>query len=52
MEKNKIQNKRGYMSLMMSWKRQVSRGTKRCLKNQNDVIRKNYWKNLRVNENE
>jgi hypothetical protein len=27
--------------LMMSWKKQVSRGTKCCLKKQNYVIRKN-----------
>jgi hypothetical protein len=36
--------------MMMSWKRQVPRGTKCYLKNQNYVIRKK-WKKLRVNEN-
>jgi hypothetical protein len=39
------------MFLMMSWKRQVPRGTKCCLENQNYVIRKD-WKTLRVNENQ
>jgi hypothetical protein len=37
--------------MMMSWKRQLPRGAKCCLKNQNYVIRMN-WKNLRVNENQ
>jgi hypothetical protein len=30
--------------LMIFWRRQVPRGTKCCLRNQNYVIRKN-WKN-------
>jgi hypothetical protein len=37
--------------LMISWKRQMPRGTKWCQKNRNYVIRK-HWKNLRVKNSE